>query len=213
MSEVGGRASACETDRRPMLFPTVTFAIFFMVVLPVSWLLMPRRRRWKLFMIAASYYFYGYWNWRFCFLIAASTIGNQLFAKGHRPRERRAQAAAAADRRGHRQPRAARVLQVLRLLHHVGDEPAHTGRHRRRAADRVGHAAGRHLVLHVPGAQLRDRRVPRHVQARSGSSSSRCSCRSSRTWWRGRSCGPPSSCPSSRNVTTPGASTPAAPSS
>jgi alginate O-acetyltransferase complex protein AlgI len=64
-----------------MLFPTVTFAIFFMVVLPVSWLLMPRRRRWKLFMIAASYYFYGYWNWRFCFLIAASTIGNQLFAR------------------------------------------------------------------------------------------------------------------------------------
>src|SRR5438270_10852100 len=64
-----------------MLFPTITFAIFFMIVLPVSWLLMPRRRRWKLFMIAASYYFYGYWNWRFCFLIAASTIGNQLLAQ------------------------------------------------------------------------------------------------------------------------------------
>jgi D-alanyl-lipoteichoic acid acyltransferase DltB (MBOAT superfamily) len=64
-----------------MLFPTITFAIFFMIVLPVSWLLMPRRRRWKLFMIAASYYFYGYWNWRFCFLIAASTIGNQLLAR------------------------------------------------------------------------------------------------------------------------------------
>ena len=63
-----------------MLFPTVTFAIFFMIVLPVSWLLMPRRRRWKLFMLAASYFFYGYWNWRFCFLIAASTIGNQIFA-------------------------------------------------------------------------------------------------------------------------------------
>jgi alginate O-acetyltransferase complex protein AlgI len=64
-----------------MLFPTITFAIFFMIVLPVSWLLMPRRRRWKLFMLAASYYFYGYWNWRFIFLIAASTIGNQLLAE------------------------------------------------------------------------------------------------------------------------------------
>jgi alginate O-acetyltransferase complex protein AlgI len=64
-----------------MLFPTVTFAIFFMIVLPVSWLLMPRRRRWKLFMLAASYFFYGYWNWRFIFLIAASTIANQYFAK------------------------------------------------------------------------------------------------------------------------------------
>ena len=64
-----------------MLFPTITFALFFMIVLPVSWLLMPRRRRWKIFMIAASYYFYGYWNWRFCFLIAASTIGSQLIAE------------------------------------------------------------------------------------------------------------------------------------
>jgi D-alanyl-lipoteichoic acid acyltransferase DltB (MBOAT superfamily) len=63
-----------------MLFPTITFAIFFMVVLPVSWLLMPRGRRWKIFMVAASYYFYGYWNWRFVFLIAASTIGNHFFA-------------------------------------------------------------------------------------------------------------------------------------
>src|SRR6185295_6592768 len=64
-----------------MLFPTITFAIFFMVVLPVSWLLMPRRRRWKLFMIAASYFFYGYWDWRFCFLLAGSTLANQLFAR------------------------------------------------------------------------------------------------------------------------------------
>jgi alginate O-acetyltransferase complex protein AlgI len=64
-----------------MLFPTITFALFFMIVLPVSWLLLPRRRRWKLFMIAASYFFYGYWDWRFCFLLAASTLANQLFAR------------------------------------------------------------------------------------------------------------------------------------
>jgi D-alanyl-lipoteichoic acid acyltransferase DltB (MBOAT superfamily) len=64
-----------------MLFPTISFAIFFMIVLPVSWLLMPRRRRWKLFMIAASYFFYGYWDWRFCLLLAASTLANQLFAR------------------------------------------------------------------------------------------------------------------------------------
>jgi D-alanyl-lipoteichoic acid acyltransferase DltB (MBOAT superfamily) len=64
-----------------MLFPTITFAIFFMIVLPVSWLLLPRRRRWKLFMIAASYFFYGYWDWRFCLLLAGSTLVNQLFAR------------------------------------------------------------------------------------------------------------------------------------
>ncbi|HEY8218346.1 MAG TPA: MBOAT family protein [Acidimicrobiia bacterium] len=64
-----------------MLFPTISFALFFMIVLPVSWLLLPRRRRWKLFMIAASFFFYGYWDWRFCFLLAGSTIANQLFAR------------------------------------------------------------------------------------------------------------------------------------
>jgi D-alanyl-lipoteichoic acid acyltransferase DltB (MBOAT superfamily) len=64
-----------------MLFPTITFALFFMIVLPLSWLLMPRRRRWKIFMIGASYFFYGYWNPWFCLLIAASTIGNQLVAQ------------------------------------------------------------------------------------------------------------------------------------
>ncbi|HEX4775690.1 MAG TPA: MBOAT family protein [Acidimicrobiia bacterium] len=64
-----------------MLFPTVTFAIFFMIVLPVSWLLMPKPARWKIFIIAASYYFYGYWDWRFVFLLGASTLGNQLFGR------------------------------------------------------------------------------------------------------------------------------------
>ena len=63
-----------------MLFPTVTFAIFFLLVLPTSWLLMPTRHRWKLFMLAASYFFYGYWNWRFCVLLGISTVVNQSFA-------------------------------------------------------------------------------------------------------------------------------------
>jgi alginate O-acetyltransferase complex protein AlgI len=70
-----------------VLFPTITFAIFFMIVLPLCWLLMPTRRRWKLFMLAASYFFYGYWNWRFCFLLAGSTLANQLLAQAiHRTR-------------------------------------------------------------------------------------------------------------------------------
>jgi alginate O-acetyltransferase complex protein AlgI len=62
-----------------LLFPTVTFALFFSVVLPVSWLLMPRGTRWRLFMIAASYFFYGYWNARFVLLIIVSTIWNQVW--------------------------------------------------------------------------------------------------------------------------------------
>ena len=72
-----------------MLFPTVTFAIFFMVVLPVNWLLIRRQTRtqWKLFMLAASYYFYAYWNVRFVFLLMASTLFNQLLGTAiHRNR-------------------------------------------------------------------------------------------------------------------------------
>ena len=64
-----------------MLFPTATFAIFFIVVLPLSWLLMRHGDRWRPFMIAASYVFYSAWDWRFVFLLAFSTVWNQLFAR------------------------------------------------------------------------------------------------------------------------------------
>ncbi len=40
-----------------MLFPTVTFAVFFVCVLPLSWLLMPRPDWWRPFMIVASFVF------------------------------------------------------------------------------------------------------------------------------------------------------------
>jgi len=63
-----------------VLFPTTTFAIFFMVVLPLSWLLMPSGARWRPFMVAASYVFYSAWDWHFVFLLAFSTVWNHLFA-------------------------------------------------------------------------------------------------------------------------------------
>ena len=57
-----------------MIFPTIQFAIFFVVVLTTSWLLKPYPRRWKLFMLSASYFFYGSWDWRFLGLLAFTTI-------------------------------------------------------------------------------------------------------------------------------------------
>jgi D-alanyl-lipoteichoic acid acyltransferase DltB (MBOAT superfamily) len=77
-----------------VLFPTATFAIFFIVVLPLSWLLMPRGERWRPFIVAASFVFYSAWDWRFVFLLAASTVWNQLFALAiHRGTEQRARKA------------------------------------------------------------------------------------------------------------------------
>jgi D-alanyl-lipoteichoic acid acyltransferase DltB (MBOAT superfamily) len=63
-----------------VLFPTVTFALFFAVVLPVSWLLQPHQRAWRVWILLASYVFYGWWDWRFVFLLAGSTVVNHIFA-------------------------------------------------------------------------------------------------------------------------------------
>jgi alginate O-acetyltransferase complex protein AlgI len=63
-----------------MLFPTAQFAIFFPIVLAISWGLMSRPPLWKPFIILASYVFYASASWRFCFLLAGVTIGNQLAA-------------------------------------------------------------------------------------------------------------------------------------
>jgi alginate O-acetyltransferase complex protein AlgI len=64
-----------------VLFPTVQFAIFFPAVLAVSWALMSRPQLWKPFIVAASYAFYSSANWRFCFLLAGVTLGNQAAAR------------------------------------------------------------------------------------------------------------------------------------
>src|SRR5450759_2556735 len=63
-----------------MLFPTITFAVFFLLVFMGNWLLMPRPRLWKPFILLASFVFYGWWEWRFVLLLALSAVANQLFA-------------------------------------------------------------------------------------------------------------------------------------
>ena len=64
-----------------MLFPTIEFAIFFPVVLALSWALMSRQSIWKPFIVAASYTFYAAANWKFCFLLGGVTLVNQLGAR------------------------------------------------------------------------------------------------------------------------------------
>ena len=63
-----------------MLFPTVEFAIFFPIVLALSWALMPRQPLWKPFIVVASYVFYAAADPRFCLLLAAITLVSQLAA-------------------------------------------------------------------------------------------------------------------------------------
>lgn len=71
-----------------MLFPSLAFAIFLPLVLVVYWLL-PRRGQ-NLFLLLASYVFYGWWDWRFCSLLLFSTILDyvcgQHVSAGHKHR-------------------------------------------------------------------------------------------------------------------------------
>ena len=59
-----------------MLFPTLDFGVFFLVVFVVGWAVRHYPESRKLFLVAASYFFYGYWDWRFCFLLAGNSAVN-----------------------------------------------------------------------------------------------------------------------------------------
>jgi alginate O-acetyltransferase complex protein AlgI len=63
-----------------MLFPTISFAVFFAVVFPITWALNARNTWKKWFLVAASYYFYAFWRVEFTLLLAASSVGNYLVA-------------------------------------------------------------------------------------------------------------------------------------
>lgn len=64
-----------------MLFPTMTFAVFFVIVLGVSWRLRPRPVAWKVFILASSYLFYGWWDWRFLILLVGSQVANSVMGQ------------------------------------------------------------------------------------------------------------------------------------
>ena len=63
-----------------MVFPSLEFAIFFPVVLALSWALMPHPRAWKPFVLAASYLFYAAASPRYCLLLAGLVLANQAGA-------------------------------------------------------------------------------------------------------------------------------------
>lgn len=64
-----------------MLFPTAAFAAFFAVVYCGHWLLRRYRFGWRYFMLAASIFFYGQWNWRYVPLLIGSAVVNAFLAR------------------------------------------------------------------------------------------------------------------------------------
>jgi D-alanyl-lipoteichoic acid acyltransferase DltB (MBOAT superfamily) len=78
-----------------MLFNTLEFALFIPIVFLTFWLWANNSvRRRNLFIILASYVFYGWWDWRFLSLIAFSSIVDYLvgisLAQTDSPRRRKA---------------------------------------------------------------------------------------------------------------------------
>lgn len=57
-----------------MLFNSLSFAIFLPIVFAVYWFFKKNVIWQNVFLMAASYYFYACWDWRFLFLLAFSTF-------------------------------------------------------------------------------------------------------------------------------------------
>jgi alginate O-acetyltransferase complex protein AlgI len=72
-----------------VLFPTITFATFFMAVWPITWAVARRPAARCIVLLAASAGFYAYWDWRYLGLLAATVLANVASAHAiHRTRRR-----------------------------------------------------------------------------------------------------------------------------
>jgi alginate O-acetyltransferase complex protein AlgI len=77
-----------------MLFPTLTFGLFFLIVFALAWALKGSNEWRKIVLLIASWIFYGWWDTRFVALLIASGILNWgaarlIVAAGDRPRLRK----------------------------------------------------------------------------------------------------------------------------
>jgi D-alanyl-lipoteichoic acid acyltransferase DltB (MBOAT superfamily) len=75
-----------------MTFTTITFALFFIIVFGVYWSI--RNKTWQnVFLLAASYIFYGWWDYRFCGLLLLTSLIDytvaRLLENAEEPRHRR----------------------------------------------------------------------------------------------------------------------------
>lgn len=66
-----------------MLFNSIDFAVFLPIVFLLYWFLFNKNIKLQnLFLVVASYVFYGWWDWRFLFLIFFSTAVDYFVGRG-----------------------------------------------------------------------------------------------------------------------------------
>src|SRR5438046_4915481 len=61
-----------------MLFDSTAYILFLILATLAYWCLPFRKQNYML--LAASYFFYGWWDWRFLILMAVSTVVDYLVA-------------------------------------------------------------------------------------------------------------------------------------
>src|SRR5690349_16415561 len=62
-----------------MLFDSTAYILFLVLAVVIYWRLPFRKQNYML--LAASYFFYGWWDWRFLFLMAGSTLVDYFVAR------------------------------------------------------------------------------------------------------------------------------------
>ena len=106
---------SCILSRRTMLFHTWVFFVFFLIVYPVYLLVRTNNQLMNIWLMIASYTFYGWWNpWYLLLLFGTSAIDYLMVLLMERKPEH-AQVLA-RDQPG-QQLRVPRLLQILRLHH------------------------------------------------------------------------------------------------
>ncbi|MDR1344033.1 MAG: MBOAT family protein [Tannerellaceae bacterium] len=65
-----------------MLFNSIEFLIFLPVVFLLYWFVFKKLNLQNVFVIAVSYLFYGWWDWRFLLLIALTSLCSYLSGRG-----------------------------------------------------------------------------------------------------------------------------------
>lgn len=65
-----------------MLFPTVEYALFFLVALLLAWGSLRAHRAHKLILLLLSYVFYGCWDWHFVPMLAGLSLWGWAMARG-----------------------------------------------------------------------------------------------------------------------------------
>lgn len=94
-----------------MIFNSLEFIIFFVITFSLYWALFNRSARWQnLFIILASYIFYGWLDWRFLLLIAFTTISTYVLGSN----------ISVQLNKGNEGGKIARLLSALNIVLNVG---------------------------------------------------------------------------------------------